>query len=478
MITVLGCNIPIQAQTQSSREWKNYASNAAAQYFYDPARIKGDLNDLKIQVKANFKGDIKDGIQSRLYEYALSCQDKTYVIETIRTYTEPDLAGVEQVRNNTSGLEKRPAPANSLSGVTLDVACKAKSAPAPLNTAAPAVVFKHVNKLSPFEINEILLKKTWSNDHYNGFLHNYSFIHSLHRKTQLTDENFLRWNTTHKEAFRPFNAQIINSLAAMNGVIANIAKTIQVPPSVIHQAFGLELEKAGYLKESDNKSISTARLLADDYWMRFPDKQRSVNDWYDAKDPAELFGKFYPTFASAYNRDMAALSKLATDYENRKVDEAKKREEHEMWLQTAEGKKHLADEEAKRRREAEATQRAEAAEAARIAKEFPFYAEVTCNNGGYGNFPIHACFTGTKDVLFEVHNGSDYHFYALPDIFNLSARPGRNSEAFINLRNKFQIKMQNAGDQWILGLRVIKRQTGEVIFQKKVSGFGVISVKN
>jgi hypothetical protein len=490
LVFILCGHTSTHAQTQKIRDWKVYANTTIGQYFYDPASIKGDLNDLKMQVKVNLTGEIKDGIKSRMIDYSLNCREKTVLVETLRIYTEPDLAGIELVRSNPYGTEKRVAQANSQANATLDAACNAKSAAlaqapttqAPQATQAPqvprAAAFKYVNKMSPDEINALLLLKTWDKELLDNFLLNYSFIYYIHKRMFAIGGPYDYLNIPHREAMRPFQANINKSLQDMDSVIANIAKAVQVQPSVIYKAFGIELEKEGILKETDIKSISTGRLLSDDYWMRFPDKQRSVNDWYDARDPAFLFGEFYPGYAASRNRDVAKLSKHAALYENKQLDEAKKREEREQWLQTAEGKKHLADEEAKRKREEQDRQRAEAAEAARIAKEFPFFAEVTCNNGGYGNFQIHACFTGSKDVQFEVHNGSDYHFYALPDIFNLSARSGRSSEAIINLRNKFQIKMQNAGGDWILGLRVIKRQTGEVVFQKKVSGFGVISVKN
>jgi hypothetical protein len=153
----------------------------------------------------------------------------------------------------------------------------------------------------------------------------------------------------------------------------------------------------------------------------------------------------------------------------------------------AEIKARKAQEERERQRIAEekqagdrARQEKAAADARRLqfSKDFPFYAEITCNNGGYGNFQIHACFSNTRDVLFELKNGADYKFYTMPDIFNLSSNSGRNMESIIDLRSNFELKMQNSGKQWILGLRIIQRATGNVVFEKKVSGFGVISIRN
>ena len=39
------------------------------------------------------------------------------------------------------------------------------------------------------------------------------------------------------------------------------------------------------------------------------------------------------------------------------------------------------------------------------------------------------------------------------------------------------LKVQNASPNLILGVKIFKRATGEVTFQKKVSRFGVINVK-
>lgn len=514
-------------------------STSVAKFYHDADQLVGDQENRKLVIKINYAEETKDGTRSVLQEVFVNCIDRTYSIGTVKRYSLNDHQGTEKTiaatgRKQTSvqgslgedyikracesapknsGVNTNFYPADATSKTQIsgnapmftdvtadDIRRAIKEAQITPTQPSPAVsgggsttntlqatqatqlqrpvAFAHVNKMSPDQIRDLLLLKTWEQWKLDNFILNYSFIYYINQRMFTIGGPYDYLNIPHREAMSPFQANIKKSLQDMDSVIANIAKATQIQSSAIYKAFGIELEEKGVLKETDIKSISTGRLLSADYWMRFPGKQRSVNEWYDARDPALLFGEFYPAFALGFNRDIVKLSNHANLYENNKLDEVKKREEREQWLQTTEGKKYLADEELKRKREQQERQKSDVAEAARIAREFPFFAEVTCNNGGYGNFQIHACFTGSQNIQFELHNGSDYQFYTLPDIFNLSARSGRNSEAIINLKNKFQIKMQNAGGDWILGLRIIKRQSGEVVFQKKVSGYGVISVKN
>jgi hypothetical protein len=539
LIKILSLLVILVPCVGRAANWKSMGSTPVAKFYHDADQLVGEQENRKLVVKVNYAEETKDGTRSALQEIFVNCIDRTYSIGTVKRYGLIDLQGGEKTipatgrkqspaqgtlgedyikracesapKNSGANTNLYPADATSktqISGnapmftdVTADDIRRATkevqitpSQPSPAvsggrsstNTLQATqatqvqrpVAFAHVNKMSPDQIRDLLLLKTWEQWKFDNFLLNYSFIYSINKNMFTIGGDYDHLNIPHREAMSPFQANIKKSLQDMDSVIANIAKAIQVQPSVIYKAFGIELEEKGVLKEYNTESISTGRLLASDYWFRFPGKQKSVNEWYDARDPSLLFGEFYPVFASGFNRDIVKLSNHANLYENNKLNEVKKREEREQWLQTTEGKKHLADEEIKRKREQQERQKFEVAEAARIAREFPFFAEVTCNNGGYGNFQIHACFTGSQNIQFELHNGSDYQFYTLPDIFNLSARSGRNSEAIINLKNKFQIKMQNAGGDWILGLRIIKRQSGEVVFQKKVSGFGVISVKN
>jgi hypothetical protein len=154
---------------------------------------------------------------------------------------------------------------------------------------------------------------------------------------------------------------------------------------------------------------------------------------------------------------------------------AKQREERERWLQTAEGKKYLAEEEAKRRKSEEERRRAEVAENARMAAEFPYVAKLTCTIYG-NNTALAVCFGGRVDTEIELKNGTQYglyKFYQFNEIGNET-----NEGMTINLRKNFSIKAQNSHDKFILGIKIYDRKTNNIIYEKQVSQFGVISVGN
>jgi hypothetical protein len=49
----------------------------------------------------------------------------------------------------------------------------------------------------------------------------------------------------------------------------------------------------------------------------------------------------------------------------------------------------------------------------------------------------------------------------------------------INLRERFNLQVQNSDDsRLILGVKIINRLHNKVVFEKKVTQFGIISVKN
>jgi hypothetical protein len=87
-----------------------------------------------------------------------------------------------------------------------------------------------------------------------------------------------------------------------------------------------------------------------------------------------------------------------------------------------------------------------------------------------------ACFAGRVDTEIELSNGRDYGLYKSYQISELGKeyRDGLH----INLRSTFDFKAQNSSDDLILGAKVFSRASGEVLFQKQVSKYGVIRVSN
>jgi hypothetical protein len=132
------------------------------------------------------------------------------------------------------------------------------------------------------------------------------------------------------------------------------------------------------------------------------------------------------------------------------------------------------DEILRKKQEAERKRKAKVA-AEKLAKEYPYYVVVSCGFRG-DHLNILACFAGRVDTEIELSNGRDYGLYKSYQISELGKeyRDGLH----INLRSTFDFKAQNSSDDLILGAKVFSRASGEVLFQKQVSKYGVIRVSN
>jgi len=132
------------------------------------------------------------------------------------------------------------------------------------------------------------------------------------------------------------------------------------------------------------------------------------------------------------------------------------------------------DEILRKKQEAERKRKAKVA-AEKLAKEYPYYVVVSCGFRG-DHINILACFAGNVDTEIELSNGRDYGLYKSYQISELGKeyRDGLH----INLRSTFNFKAQNSSGDLILGAKVFSRASGEVLFQKQVSKYGVIRVSN
>ena len=109
------------------------------------------------------------------------------------------------------------------------------------------------------------------------------------------------------------------------------------------------------------------------------------------------------------------------------------------------------------------------------AKEFPYYAVINCGSGTYKSNPF-ACFNGNNvNTELEIRNGSAYKMYTYDQIIVM---PLENETLVFDLRQKFEMKMQNASDNFILNLKIYNRATNQVVFEKSAAHFGVIRVSN
>ena len=114
--------------------------------------------------------------------------------------------------------------------------------------------------------------------------------------------------------------------------------------------------------------------------------------------------------------------------------------------------------------------------AEKLANEYPYYLVLSCGfNGNHIN--ILACFAGRyNDTEIELTNGRDYGLYQPYQISGLGK--AYSDGLHINLRSTFDFTAQNSADSLILGAKVFSRASGEVLFQKQVSKYGVIRVSN
>lgn len=173
----------------------------------------------------------------------------------------------------------------------------------------------------------------------------------------------------------------------------------------------------------------------------------------------------------AESNRLEKIAKIEKEKAIKVADEEKRRK----WLESPEGKKYLAEEAAKAKKAEEERKQAEDAERARIAKDYPYYALITCEfSGNHTN--VLACFSGKPDTEIELRNGQKYGLYK---VYQFSSIGRDTQDGFvIDLSPSFALKAQNSHSTLILGVQIIDRKTGSVRFQKKVSKYGVISVGN
>jgi TonB family protein len=151
-------------------------------------------------------------------------------------------------------------------------------------------------------------------------------------------------------------------------------------------------------------------------------------------------------------------------------------EKRRKWLETPEGKRYQAVEAARAKREEEQRTRAAEKEKERLSKEFPFVAVITCGMGN-NHISMTACIGDHGSI--EIRNGEDYGLY---QIYHVANRMIPNSfedrkGLIVNLRRRFEITARN-GDDLILGVKIHDRASGKILFQKQVSKYRAIKVRD
>lgn len=228
-----------------------------------------------------------------------------------------------------------------------------------------------------------------------------------------------------------------------------------------------------YLFEGNPNSPKIKKILTMDdairsLWTRNIDKEAVGFGSFVTRAEMARFAREHEDKRIQKEKEERELA-IQREEANRRMAEANKRREEENkkkqeFLNSPEGKKQVAlEKEAERNRQIQ------------YAKEFPFYAEMTCSNG-YSNFPLYACFAGRVETALELKNGSSYELLTMPKIMQLQSGP--DESVVLDLKNSFKINMQNSREGMVLGLKIIRRSNNEITFEKKVTRFGVIAVQN
>lgn len=127
-------------------------------------------------------------------------------------------------------------------------------------------------------------------------------------------------------------------------------------------------------------------------------------------------------------------------------------------------------------REARAAAAAQRETDLRIAKEFPYVMTIRCRIGNQ-HIGIEPCLRSEGvDTELELRNGSDYRMFKVYDVQSLGSRTDEGTE--VNLRAKFQMKVQNASNRAVLDIVIRERASGSVKFQQSGGHFKVVAVQN
>lgn len=174
--------------------------------------------------------------------------------------------------------------------------------------------------------------------------------------------------------------------------------------------------------------------------------------------------------SGGYGKDSAPSASTLLDFLD---DEAKGRKlgKSAIDYRRAEDKR-VADEE--RQREEQATR-----ERAERTKSFPYLAVLTCGMGS-NHINVVACFaaqgSSSVDTELRLTNGDSTRMYKA---YSMREAGQERSDGFhIELRRNFSIQAQNSHGTLILGLKIIDRANGRVVFEKQAARFDVISVAN
>lgn len=332
---------------------------------------------------------------------------------------------------------------------------------------------QNLSNLTADQISTQIIKQSLTAESIDSFQFNFGFINAFKSKLSSPPQGpYAYLDTSHYQAFLPFKNQIDSDRNQIDDIIGKIATQVGVNKERIYNSFGIYLTPEGQVNEDrSDKPVINGRLMAEQYWLRYPlnsPDTRSVNDWYDSKSPNQLFGDFYSALILGFNNFLPKIYASTSNLSAQTAKNQKAYDDRQRWLQSPEGQKYQAE-------QAALEKQAEAAEQARLLRDFPYFAVITCEING-SNFSAFGCFDGKVQTQLELRNGNDYNLYQAYQLNQIGQQ--KSSGLVINLKSSFSLKAQNSSFNSILGVKIVNRSSGEIAFQKKVGTYGVISIRN
>ena len=154
--------------------------------------------------------------------------------------------------------------------------------------------------------------------------------------------------------------------------------------------------------------------------------------------------------------------------------------EYQVWLRTSEGKKFLADkaiqekkEMAERELEAKKVEEQARQERINFAKQFPYYAVISCSYEGQF-LTRDSCSSRMFKANLELRNGTSQRIIGPISVFGRSTSDG----LVINLKSDFELKINNSNQSYFLTVKIFNTLSNQVIYLKTVGLLGIVSVKN
>lgn len=409
------------------------------------------------------------------------------------------------VRKFIPGSQSSPPQGNPQSqGVTSATSSTSQIAQNTVPTVSQKS-FEFIPRLTPEQINNSVIKAGFSQTDLDIFLSMYGFIWSINNFLSDTpDHREIRWSRDRIQRHQRMvqykgNAQF--TLNKYDETISTLAATVGLTSAQFKQAVGiievfvppacpscdpgyktLKSKRGGLVTTALNRDDITSDGIGDgirafvDY-VASPGTELKKNDkghpGFELTPDAffDFYSKWIPIyylepsrlsrFQAAANVAELRLEKQQFEAEQAAAKSQEEERKRQEFLNSPEGKRQIA----KQQEEERQRQR-------RYAKEFPFYAVITCGE----NFPVHACFSsGRVKTELELRNGNEYKMYTLIDIMQIPKKGGGLS---FDLRSKFQLTMQNADDRLILNLKIYNRTSNSIIFEKSAARFGVIKISN